>query len=356
MNNRVHVDETSNNDSFEDLLTCAINTNTLSEAPSNQFDLFRSWHQGVADTELLRQRSRSFPAHEMAWDLGKLTMMFLELPGKGYRYRWQHLKKPNIDHWYLFLPLSSPRAHGESWEGKNLTLQSFIDPFEYVTEDDACIAIFMPRDLHFIQSSKVEIREESKRFLSDYMLLLHRSLPDLRVSDVPHIVRATTSLIATSLSPSRDHFVRAERSIEAVIVERASRIITQKLNDRNLTPDTLCRDLGVSRSRLYRIFEFSGGVSNYIRRERLLKTRDILMDISDGRSISSIAEDWGFTDPSAYSRVFRKEFGITPKEARMAGWRGDQPAPLRKVGHLNNNEYALRDLLLGNYFEQQHYY
>nr|WP_237361842.1 AraC family transcriptional regulator [Rhizobium gallicum] len=33
-----------------------------------------------------------------------------------------------------------------------------------------------------------------------------------------------------------------------------------------------------------------------------------------------MAEEWGFDDPSAYSRAFRHEFGMTPKEAREVGW------------------------------------
>jgi AraC-like DNA-binding protein len=45
----------------------------------------------------------------------------------------------------------------------------------------------------------------------------------------------------------------------------------------------------------------------------------MLSDRSDGRTISSIAEEWSFTDPSAYSRMFRKEIGISRREAREKG-------------------------------------
>jgi len=350
MDAKVHASERPGNTGGEELLKCAFEVDTRSASPAEQFDLFRSWHERVADAELLQERIHSFPAHEKAWDLGTLIAVTLELPGSGYRYRWRHLKKATIDNWCLFLPLSRSRNPGGNPAAGKPVLESYAEPFEYVTEDDAFFAFFMPHNLPFLQSPRVEIREEAKGLLADYMLLLHRSIPDLRVADIPHVVTATTSLFAACLSLSHDRFVEAQHAIDSVIVERASKIIGQKLNDPNLTPDKLCRELGVSRSRLYRIFEPVGGVSNYIRRKRLLKTRDILADSSDGRPISTVAEDWGFTDPSTYSRMFRKEFGITPKEARVEGWRGVQLVTPQQISQPDDRIKTLSDLLLRNCF------
>jgi AraC-like DNA-binding protein len=178
--------------------------------------------------------------------------------------------------------------------------------------------------LVFAGSYKVEIREEAKMFLTEYLLLLHRSLSELRFQDIPHIAAATTYLLAACVSPSANRFAEARGPISVALLRRASTIIMERLADQHLTPDQLCRELGVSRSGLYRIFEPVGGISNFIRRKRLQKTRDTLTDSSDQRSISSIAEEWGFTDPSTYSRMFRKEFGISPREAREEGWLGNK--------------------------------
>lgn len=198
------------------------------------------------------------------------------------------------------------------------------------------------------RSSTVEIREELKTFLSEYVLLLHRSLPDLRVADASHIVTATTNLLAACLSPSPDHAVEAQRTSNAVNLERATRIINEKLADRNLTPDKLCRELGVSRSSLYRAFEPVGGISNYIRRKRLLRTRDILADSSDHRTIADVAEALGFIDPSGYSRMFRKEFGISPREAREQGRRGREREILPTIDRSIDAPHPLSSMLLRN--------
>lgn len=118
-----------------------------------------------------------------------------------------------------------------------------------------------------------------------------------------------------------------------MIMARAKKLIAAQLAKRDLSPEKLCRDLNISRSRLYRIFAPSGGISNYIRRQRLLRTRDILSDDKDRRSISLIAEEWGFMDPSTYSRTFRREFGMTPKEARETGWLRINEAPRLSAAH-----------------------
>lgn len=313
---------------------------TSSVPPVEQFGLFRNWNAGVAEVTLLDEGRRSFLAHQLVWSLGKLT--FTHLKASDVRYGWRHLRKPVIDNWYLHLPLPKFRAVGGGLAAGNLDLRSLADPFECTSETSDHLSLYMPRNLHFIQSSRIEVSENAKQFLADYLLLLHRSLPGLRSADQPHIAEATTSLLAACLMPSRDRTAEAQRPIEAVIMNRVSQIIATHLADPALTPELLCREIGVSRSSLYRIFEPLGGVSTYIRRARLRKTRDSLADISDGRPISTIAEQWGFLDPSAYSRMFRKEFGIPPREARAEGWLGV------KFARPTNGAPTLHSLLLGN--------
>lgn len=323
----------------DERLQCTIEMDTSSVPPAEQFDLFRKWNAGIAEVRLLQQESPSFLAHQTVWDLGKLTFTHLRVPDT--RYGWRHLSKPVIDNWCLHVPL--PKSRPSGLQAGDVGLQSFADPFECVFERSDHLALCIPRNLHFIRSSRIEAREQSKRFLRDYMLLLHHSLPDWRSADAPHIAAATVSLLAACLTPSRDHIAEAQRPINAVIMNRASQIIAKHLADPALTPDLLCREIGVSRSGLYRIFEPVGGVSAYIRRARLRKTRDALADSADRRPISIIAEQWGFVDPSTYSRMFKKEFGISPKEARAAGEPGVQPA------RPTDGASTLCNLLLGNY-------
>lgn len=320
------------------LLQCAIDTDTSSAPPVEQFDLFRSWYVGVAEPLAPPEGARSFPAHQQVWSIGPLTLMHLALP--NYLYRYRHLRNPFRDDWYLAITLPKDRNHGGRPEFGRMSVQSLVDPLDSVSEDNESIAVIMPRDLPFIQDSRIAISEHFKDLLGEYVVALHRTLASLKSADVEPLARATNSLLAACLAPSRDHVAEARRPIEAVIMRRASKLIAEHLADPELTPEFVCREIGISRSSLYRIFEPVGGISSHIRRMRLRKTRDALASATDGRTISAIAEKWGFTDPSSYSRLFRREFGMSPRELRAEGRQGEEFVSPADDAHL------LRNLLL----------
>jgi hypothetical protein len=203
--------------------------NTSSVLPAEQFDFFRSWYAGIAEATLFQEGCSSFLAHQMVWDFGKLTFIYLTLP--YCQFGWRHLSRPTIDNWCLTLLLPKAQNSRDDFEVGDLGLQSFADPFEYISKKNDFLAFVLPRNLPFIQSSKIEIRRNSKQLLTDYMLLLHRSLPDLRSTDALNIAAATTSLLAACLAPSRDRIAEAQRPIEAVLMNRASQIIAKHLSD-----------------------------------------------------------------------------------------------------------------------------
>ena len=104
------------------------------------------------------------------------------------------------------------------------------------------------------------------KLLADYLFLLDRSLEDLKSPEVPYIVEATRSLVAVCLAASQDRLIEAQTPIDVTLLGRARRVIDGRLMDRNLTSEMLCTALGVSHSRLYRIFEPLRGVASYIRK------------------------------------------------------------------------------------------
>ena len=87
----------------------------------------------------------------------------------------------------------------------------------------------------------------------------------------------------------------------------------------------LCRELGMSRSSLYRLLESEGGVTQYIQRLRLSESLAQLSNPSNRKPIAIIAYELGMVDPSAFSRAFRRQFGISPSDAREAAQAGLVP-------------------------------
>ncbi|MEX2743295.1 helix-turn-helix domain-containing protein [Rhizobium mongolense] len=318
-----NMPETGTERAIDYKFPCSIDVSTQSFPRDNQFEIFRNAHVGVADLTFCKSADGSFPARLKVWMLGSMLVVSTVLPGKGYAHEWRHVKKAALDNWYLCLPVQAlERASG----GQTLPhLRCLAKPFEVMVEDEGALSVFLPSD-GFVATSTLESLLHRKmegalgHLLADYLVLLARSLADLTVAEVPYVVEATRNLIIACLAPSQDRVVDAQTPIGAVVLERAKRLINTRLADHSLTAETICSELGVSRSRLYRLFEPLGGVAAYIRHERLVRTRAGITNSNDVRAIFHIAEEWGFDDPSAYSRAFRHEFGMTPKEAREVGW------------------------------------
>ena len=131
-------------------------------------------------------------------------------------------------------------------------------------------------------------------------------------------------MILACASPTVDRIHEAEEPISMVLLERARRLVQGKLFDSDFRIDAVARELGVSRTRLYRLFEPYGGVAHYLQRRRLIDAHAVLADPCDQRRIVDIAEQRCFTDGAEFSRAFRREFGYTPSDVR-AGIHGGLP-------------------------------
>lgn len=81
----------------------------------------------------------------------------------------------------------------------------------------------------------------------------------------------------------------------------------------NLTTETLCSALGISRSLLYKISKetFGCGVSQYITVLRIEKAKTLLQ--SGDMKVSEVAAAVGIPDYSYFTKVFKKTTGQTPK-------------------------------------------
>jgi AraC-like DNA-binding protein len=157
-------------------------------------------------------------------------------------------------------------------------------------------------------------------FLADYLMLLRRQLPRLEAGDAAWLSRGTVAMVAACLAPSMESPDEALAPVNAVLLGRVERLVESMLGDPQLSVQHICAALGVSRSRLYRLFEPHGGVAQYIQIRRLTKIRAALLDPRDHRRISDLAYTYGFVSAAHFSRCFRRHFGYAPSDVRsLAG-------------------------------------
>ncbi len=80
----------------------------------------------------------------------------------------------------------------------------------------------------------------------------------------------------------------------------------------------IARAHAISVRALHALFEDTGeSVAGLVRRERLARCREDL-ELPSGGSVTEIAFRWGFRDAAHFSRVFKREFDVTPSEVRHA--------------------------------------
>lgn len=178
---------------------------------------------------------------------------------------------------------------------------------------------FDARDIDLDPLHGLVLRRESAgaQLLKSHAESLMRVATNLRPEEAYGVGRATTDLLAGLILGQRGDAAR--RASADTQRARMRRFIDANLHDPDLGAETLCRQFGVSRASLYRLFAPLGGVSEHIRNRRLRRVFEALSDPVQPLAMAQVAERHGFTVWSSFSRAFKSRFGMTPGEARGQG-------------------------------------
>lgn len=296
--------------------------------PEEQFDGWRASHSAIFHLDEAGARSApGFAGHHKVWDLGNLVFSQVSTEGLRFAGLAGHHRREPLDHWLFTLPLSgrsvtfaeSTQIHGEAGVVQMVSLGR---PFEGHVSNCEVLMLFVPRDLCRDGIQTLDSVSFSRfeggmgQVLADYMISLASRLPTLDESDLPELLDVTRAMLLACAAPSSRRLEEADNSIAYLQRERARRYIQAHLKDPALDSQKLLQNLGLSRSRLYRLFEASDGVVHYIQRRRLAAAHYALADPMDDRRILEIAECYCFGDAAQFSRAFRREFGYSPTDVR----------------------------------------
>lgn len=105
-----------------------------------------------------------------------------------------------------------------------------------------------------------------------------------------------------------------EHIYEDLYLKQVDDFIIKNIDDLDLNIESLCQDLGISRSHFYRKIKYLTGKSptEYIRHIRLNKAAEILSKTN--KSISEVCYCVGFNSPSYFSVCFKQQYKMTPLE------------------------------------------
>lgn len=312
---------------------------TASVPRSGRFD---AWQQTIGilfDIAPARGRDGgAFSAAMTAYHFGRFVLCHSRVDGARYMRSDERLQWDDLDHYLLHLPLQ--QAVSFSWAGGGRHLRPMESGVLDLTRSahicaaaGAAVTLLVPRYALSPLLQKPDgqhgqvLRRETPvgAFLARHLMALAVAAPWLRKGEASAIAAPILGLVAAclDLGPGTDTLPPALARYD--LTRRVRAHIEQNLHREGLSPASLIKDLGISRSQLYRLFEGLGGVHHYIRQRRLRRCLLALCNLSlAGQRIADIAYDHGFTDQAHFSRLFRQSFGLSPRAARMAAQHGDR--------------------------------
>ncbi len=314
-------------------------------APAQQFDAWREWFLPVLDVRRPPESHGEFRATNRVWNLGTLLVSSVFAPPVAVARSRGNIAKAPVDHWVI-----SFCKQGETTIQTNDALLkapagvpyvwSLGDKSESERSQTERIQLHVPRDLFqgiapVLDAARgTTINTALGAILGEYMLTLERWLPSVSPSDLPRFESAVCGVLAACLAPSADRMAQASRDLNDFRIERVRQIVRTNLMSPQLRPEMICKEAGLSRSSLYRLFEADGGIVRYIQRQRLLRAYDLLSDPENRASIVTISDGLCFADASSFSRAFKLEFNCSPRDVRSATLQGlptleerSRPAP-----------------------------
>lgn len=302
-------------------------------ADKEKFEVWRDSIACVFDVEADRKsRKERFHASVDAHLLDNVMLARTRSTEQDFDRTSYTIARDGMDHIMVQLLESGPTTcthrHGET-EVPESGLVIFDLSREALarTGDFTNLSIIIPRlllepltnDIDHQHMRTLTEGEPIVRLLRDHLVDLKRLAPAMTNTQAHALVPATASLVAACLNGSAMDTPGGKEAVSSVQIKNIKRYIHHHLHQ-ELAPDAIAFANGVSRSRLYELFKPLGGIAAYIREQRLRTALRSLIDTElSHRPIGAIALDCGFSSESVFSRLFKKRFGLTPREARQQG-------------------------------------
>ncbi|MGO3741691.1 helix-turn-helix domain-containing protein [Kerstersia sp.] len=138
---------------------------------------------------------------------------------------------------------------------------------------------------------------------------------------------ATVNLLQQALASQARQYLDTRIQEPDARLQRAIRLINERLSEPGLTADVVARELGMARRTLYNLFTLSGTTPRaFIQQARLDWACQMLAQPAwRDTPVAEIARHTGFADPAHFSKVFTARHGVSPAIWRIGQHSGKTP-------------------------------
>lgn len=199
-----------------------------------------------------------------------------------------------------------------------VTILDYARPFQSIHVASECQGVFLPHavigfdpmhggDVKYFEPNSL-VAHMLGRELELSFSALQAGAPSLRREDIGRLIGCVEFAMSSKTS-SRTAWAQAQLSLREMIKS----FIAQNLGSPALSVDLILRNFGLSRARLYRLFEAESGVRKYITPRRLQQAVLQLADNPLQRGqVRAVSERCGFSSEVVFNRVVRRTYGTSP--------------------------------------------
>lgn len=157
--------------------------------------------------------------------------------------------------------------------------------------------------------------------MAGFLASVSEALEDLSVDQLRPIEMALPEFLMAGIFRQADtRALGGAAGVRAALLHRVCQTIEAQLGDPDLSLTNVAETHGISPRYVQKLFENVGqSFTRYIRYRRLERCRyDLESPIHNQLSISDICFRWGFNDAAHFSRAFRDQYGVSPREFRRS--------------------------------------
>jgi len=242
-----------------------------------------------------------------------------------------NIAQDGMDHYMIQLfekgSLLDQTGNDDQSLGQNgLVIFDLAQPATVYTDDYQNISLIIPR--HLIEGLLQAPDDQHMRILTmedpvtcllhDHMKSLAKHTKNIDAKRASELAPSVTAMAASCMNTTPGNRQRLSNRHPLTATMMVKQFIRSHLSSADLSPEFIAKGVGVSRSKLYQLFEnHEGGVATFVRQQRLRKALSLLSNSKfDGHSIYDIALECGFNSDNSFIRSFREHYDFTPGEIR----------------------------------------
>ncbi|WP_443726299.1 helix-turn-helix domain-containing protein [Streptomyces coffeae] len=301
--------------------------------PADRFDCWRDlMSKTLCPMDLDSEHPEHFQAETRVLELQPVSVWPTTVEPMSWRRTPRLIRHSDPEYYHLTFPITGSvgitQAGREAVHGPGeMYVVDTSQPFHCVTSRLHGVGLEVPRKLVPLRKEKADLLL-TRRLPGDegYGSLLAQLLGQLAKDTGPYgpadgprlgsiIVDLLSSLLAHVLD--RETFLPPETR-QRTLSLRIRAFIEENLDDPELTPRSIAEAHHISPSYVHRVFQQEEEtLAAWIRRRRLERVRRYLADPAlNDTPIYALAARCGFPCGADFSRIFRRTYGLTPREFR----------------------------------------